>query len=232
MGRVTICLLWALLIAGPAFATPTTYTFTGGYVEISAVRVGSGAVILSTTQIPMSGSFVDFDDGGGNPANIELSDLLITIPTTSPISLDIPYGGYDTFVIESADLSPAAGYSTLFVQDLGGGFYTFAAGPLDINGIYAASDSNNVNPALMNIVVPIPDNSLLQGVIMDTNTGTLTLSGLTLATLPAGAFIGETEDLQFKADITFYGVPEPGTGLLLGLGLIGLASSRRINFLK
>jgi hypothetical protein len=58
---------------------------------------------------------------------------------------------------------------------------------------------------------------------VDTNLITFELLGVTLGFIP-GYLVGETEDLIVKGDITFVGaVPEPGTGSLLGFGILGLA---------
>jgi len=197
-------------------------------VTITATTSTNGTVILSSTLVDLDGVFVTFDAD-----TIDLTDLSLTIPTTGIFALTAPYGEYEEFRIESADISPGTGYSTVAGVDVGGGFYTFAAGPLDINGVYSAWDLDDIVADVMNVPVPFTDTSFISGSI-DINTGTLTLSGITLTSLPGGLF-GEDEDLLVKADITFVGtevIPEPSTAILVGLGLVGLASSRRRSFLK
>jgi hypothetical protein len=226
MGKLAAaCLSGLILLAGEVSASPVTYNFTSGQVTVTATTDPGGAVVLSSTVLPMDGVFVDFD-----AMTIDLSDLLLTIPNSGLLNLSAPYGGYDQIIIESADISPGLGYATLLGQDDGGGNFSFLAGPLDINGVYSAFDSNNIEPDLVGMVVPFTDSSLISGSI-NIDTGTLTLSGITLATL-SGALFGESDDLSIKADIVFVGVPEPSTAALLGLGLLGLGSRRRRNFVK
>jgi len=133
---------WALAALGtmclmllPGTAAATTFFFTPGTALVTATSGQS--TVLSETLIPLSGAFVTFDATGDG----QLVDFDITIPQTSVLGLDTPYGGYDEVVIESADLMPGVGFSNLFNTDVGGGVYTFLAGPIDIDGVYSASDS-------------------------------------------------------------------------------------------
>lgn len=205
----------------PGTASALTYNWTSGTVTISAT---AGAdVILAPVQVPMDGVFVEFDDTGAGT----LVDFLITIPTTPLLMLTQPYGGYDQFEIESADLSPGVGFTNLFNQNLGGGLYSVLASPLDANGVYSAYDSTMTNPPLANIAVPFTDTSSINGTV-NIMMGTLELTGITLAQVPAGFFPGEVDDLEIKADLLFTGsVPEPATGLLFGLGLAVVLGARR-----
>lgn len=225
MGKVVACLLWALLLAGPAIAAPITFNFTSGEATVTGTTDPGGVVLLPTTTVPMDGDFVTFD-----AVTADLVDLNLTIPTTMIIALTAQYGGYDEFRIESAMITAGTGFNTVIGNDLGGGFFSFIATGLDIDGIYSAFDSTTTNPDLLNLPFPFTDSSNISGTI-NINTGELTMSGITLAVVPGGLF-SEPDDLSIKVDIAYQGiVPEPGTAVLLGLGLVGLASSRRRNLL-
>jgi hypothetical protein len=219
--RWAIATMGALCLASlPGVSAATSFYFTSGSATVTATAGGSS--VLSATVVAIDGVFIEFDEAG----NGQLVDFDITLPQSGTLNLSTPYGGYDQVVIESADLSPGIGFSNLNNQNLGGGIYTFLAGPTDINGVYSASDSTLTNPPMMNVPVPFVDTSLLSGTV-NVTLGTLELTGITLTMLPGGAF-GEANDLVVKADISFTGlVPEPGTGLLMGVGLTLMTIRRR-----
>ena len=207
-----------LVVAGSAQATPTTYYFNSGSAHITAT---AGASLIVSETIALDGAWVTFDS-----ALPEVIGFSITAPQSDPIAMLTPYGGFDTFVVESATVTPGSSYSNFSIAPTGPNTWGFLVGPVDVAGVYSASHTSGTPPPVSNIPVPFTGMSFLNGSI-NTDTLTFELLGVTLAELN-GAALGETDDLIVKADITWSGaVPEPGTGILLGSGLIGLAIRRR-----
>jgi len=216
IGAVTVAAL--MLSTGQAWAT--TFSFTSGSATITATAGAN--TILSDVTVPLDGAFVEFDDTGSG----SLVDFLITLVDNTQLTLDSFYGGYDMVTVESADISPGPGFANLFNQSAGGGLFSFLASPVDTNGVYSATDSTATKAPSGSLPVPFTDTNSINGSV-NINTGTLELTGITLTSLPALAF-DETDDLIVKADLTFTGmvVPEPGTALLFGTGLLLLVGRR------
>jgi len=209
-----------MAISAPAIAAPIQYFFDSGSAKVTATRTSDASSVVDTT-ISLDGVFVTFDAALG-----ELIDFSITAPLSGAIPMLQSYGGFDTFVVESASIVPGGTYSSIFTSMIGPATYSFLVGPVDVAGVYGAFNSGGPPPfPVSGVPVPFAGLSFLNGTI-NTDTLVLELLGITLAEIP-GASFGEADDLIVKADITWTGlVPEPSTALLMGLGLVSLSVRR------
>jgi hypothetical protein len=214
----------AVLGAGSsAHATPVVYGFTGGSVTLSATVSGFGTIGVGT--VPLTGVQVTFDT-----SPISLTSFQFTAGPVGPLPLAGIFSGVSV-TLSSLDISPSTNPLLPYSSTGTGPFappttYNYTAANIAVSGVASLSGLVTTGPTAFGT-----NNPFLAGQIVLGGSGQLSLNGITLGTLtippiPAILFPGGTATL--KADVLFQGiVPEPGTGLLLGAGLAGLAAARR-----
>lgn len=206
-----LCLL-AIGLWGPtsALATPVTYLFTGGSVDVTG-SVGA-TTVFSTTGIPLSGTSVVFDAAGPT-----IDSFSLVGGPSALIPITPAYGGIDGFTLDTITLSPGTGYSNISVTG-GPSVYPFTVGPIDAVG--TATGYAGAAPVA---VIPFAETSPAISGTLDIGSGTLTLMGITLVVITG--IPGETTPLVVKGDVMFTGMAVPEPAALGLLALFGVASA-------
>ena len=219
LGFGAVLLLLGLPLS--ASAAPITYAVDG--LSSVSITVFKGVTLLGTTAGQLTGS-ITLD----NVAQT-VNALSLTTSADIQLTLSTPYGGYDQITINSASLNSDIGFGALAPALQIGSAYQSLAGSLNVQGSWSATDSFGVNPA----ETGVPINFAVQSVtsVVDASFFTVTINQVTLNTL-AGASFGEPENLTVYASYllstsTLPPIPEPGTALLTGFGLVLMAASRR-----
>lgn len=206
-----LSVLGAIGVAATADATPVTYNFTSGSATLSATFSGFGTI--GSGSIPLTGVQVTFDT-----SPVGLTGFQFTAGGALPLS-GILTG--TTVSLSGVNLVPGTLYGS---SGFGAGPYTYTAGPVAVSGTAQFAGTLNTGPLPFAFINPN-----LNGQVTLGGGGTLSLKGITLGLLtlpPVGIFPGG--NVTLKADLVFTGVvPEPGTALLLGSGLVGLAGVHR-----
>ena len=211
----------ALLVA-PSFvsAAPITYTFNSGSVNLTAILDdGSLTSVLegpSPVSVLLGGTSVTFDADLGS--NGTITGLQLIPATTLNLNLNEGLVGLDTISVSNAQINHQVGGSSVVLPN--NEFYIATIVTGDVSGFLPGGVPYGP------VSVTSLDSATFGDLSISGNQITLNLFGVNVARFPQ--LPGPGPDVLVKANFTFVGViPEPGTAILLGLGLGGLAAGRR-----
>lgn len=212
IGALGLCA--ALLVSGTAQAVPVVHDIVSGFVNIS-VKL-DGATIGYAPGVSLIGNTVTVDT-----AALEITGISVALEETT-ILLSTPFGGYDNITIETAVLTSDLGFATLVsfgTPDL----FTAVASPLTVNGTWGATDSTGTNPDTSGNPIVFPVVSVTAVV---NQSPFVQMDSVTINSVDGTPFGEVGRHLTVVADYHIL-TPEPGTGALLGLGLVALGWRRR-----
>jgi hypothetical protein len=209
------------LFVAPSFAAaaPVTYAFDSGTVALSALLDGSLTSVLegpSPINILLGGTSVTFDADIG--PNGTITGLQLVPSTTLNLDLDESLVGLDTISVTNAQINHQVGGTSLVLPT--NEFYIATVVTGDVAGFLPGGIP--FGPTSVTSL----DSASYGDISVSGNTITLNLYGINIARF--AQLPGPGPDVLVKANFTFVGViPEPGTALLIGLGLGGLSSMGR-----
>ncbi len=217
-----------LLTATGAAAAPTTYGFTSGSVIMRVADTSTGLSILqdstntnplSSVSIPLIGSFVIYDGALG--ANGTLIDLQIDPISPFALYLDAAIASFKSITVTGASLTDVTGANAAISG--AGSFEIDTDITSQVLGTFP--DNSTLGPFTVNNVTNA--SQMIGSLGLSGNQLMLGIFGINLATFDTESNPGG-QGISVKADFVFIStvVPEPGTALLLGLGLVGLSTVR------
>ena len=221
---------WFLIAAGfllastSATAAPATYALDSGSAILRVtLDDGNATNVLtgtSTVNVTLDGSNVVFDPAAS--ANGTLLSIVLT--AAGPIDLDLDQNvvALDTLQITNSMLTNDVG-ATAALSGLGS-FILDTLMSADVSGVFP--DTSAFGP----VAIQSQTSGATGSLAVSGNQLNLGIFGVNIATFAQTANPDPNAPaVVVKADFTFVGtlVPEPGTALLLGLGLTILASAQR-----
>jgi len=223
LSRASLHLLAALamlaLLPALSSAAPITYNFTSGSVALLAILDdGAQTSVLSgpsPVHLLLGGTYVAFDPDLG--ANGTITGLQLVPATTIHLDLDETLQGLDSISVTNAQINHLVGGGSIVLPT--NEFYIATEVTGDVSGFLPGGIP--FGPQSVSSI----DSATYGDLSFSGNTVTLNIHGINIARF--AQLPGPGPDVIVKANFTFVGVvPEPGTALLLGLGLGGLAVRR------
>ena len=215
-----VAMLFSLVAPIVASAAPTTYHFSSGTVTLLAVLDdGAFTSVLSgpsPVSVLLGGTSVTFDPDGG--INGSLIDFELVPASVLNLDLNQSLVGLDTIAVLNARLVNNPSFLT-FVGPLGE-FFANTIMTADVSGTLGGGGA--FGPASVTLI----ESQVTGGLSISGNTVNFNLAGINIARF--AQLPGPGPDVLVKANFSFVGViPEPGTAILLGLGLAGLSRAGR-----
>jgi hypothetical protein len=215
------------LSTSTAGAVPVGYVIDNSFDSFAELTVtiddGSNTNVVvggGTVHVDLDGLYVIYDDDLGTDGTLISMDLSSMGPI--PIDVDESLLALDSMTIVNAILSDEGVSAALSGT---GSFAIDTKMNADVSGVYP--DTSTFGP-----VHVMSETSGATGSLATSGDQLLLgLFGINIATFQQAAAVDpETAPLvNVKADFTFVGIvaPEPGTAVLMGLGLMALGASRR-----
>ena len=202
-------------------------------LAITANQAQAGLISLSITTTPSSGTISIIDDAAGNSAEIWYSEVIsfdpVSVAAGDQIGLEVHFGGGEEMTLESLTGDFFSGREEIGfrIRPLPG---ISVAGQSTLTTLFGLSgDLDATLPNVNNFTT----GNQLSGIALTDFTDTFFsfdgfLLDTTYSTLDGGPVTVSSIELFAMAErIGITTIPEPGTLVLLGIGLLGLGARRR-----